>query len=103
MNMTKSQTITYPSKFTTLSLQNIQAQLDSQINDLLECDKCGNYVKADELKIHIEQLKKELSEKKLSEITQNHKHHQQKLQKDHSAELDQLNDAWTTKIQHFNS
>jgi transcription initiation factor IIE alpha subunit len=87
MNLTKSQTLINYSKLSILSIQDIQAKLDAQMSELLQCDKCGNYVKADELKISIEQLKKELNEKKLAEIVQNHKKDQKKLEMDNSAEM----------------
>ena len=47
MNLTKSQTLINHSKFRGLSVQDIQAKLDVQMSELVECDKCGNYVKAD--------------------------------------------------------
>ena len=66
MNLVKSQILINHSKLSGLSIKEIQQKLDGQMNELIECDKCGNYAKADELKISIEQLKKELNEKKLA-------------------------------------
>jgi hypothetical protein len=66
MNLTKSQILINHSKLSGLCIQQIQQKLDGQMIELIECDKCGNYAKADELKISIGQLKKELSEKKLA-------------------------------------
>lgn len=65
MNIFRSQTLIIDSKISSLTAEEIQTKLDAKTNELFDCDKCGNYVKADELKVSIEQLKKELNEKKL--------------------------------------
>lgn len=98
----KSQFLINSSKFVNLTVQEIQAKLDANTDELLECDKCGNYAKADELKLQIQQLKKELNEKKLNDMVQNQKKEKKNLEKANEAEVTQFDEFWNKKIHEFN-
>lgn len=73
--------------------------LNQTLAQMIENQKNGQYVEAENLRITSEQLKKDLEARRVYEMEQRHNQENNDLVRSHEEELKTFNDFWDKKVQ----
>ena len=83
----------------TRSSEELEAMLNQTLAQMMENQKGGQYVEAENLRVMSEQLKRDLEARRVYEMEQRHNQENNDLIRSHQEELKTFNDFWDKKIQ----
>ncbi len=83
------------------SSEELEAMLNQTLAQMMENQKGGQYVEAENLRVMSEQLKRDLEARRVYEMEQRHNQENNDLIRSHQEELKTFNDFWDKKIQQY--